>query len=69
MFSSNINNSFEVKLHFLFLFSDAIVAGVVDRWLQKTGSKYIESIMGQEVGLNWKLIGVNSQLATNASVT
>ena len=54
--------SFEVKLHFLFLFADAIVAGVVDRWLQKTESKYTERIMGQEFGLNWKLIGVNNQL-------
>jgi len=50
--ASQYGKPFLLKGNFI-LFSDAIVAGVVDRWLQKTGSKYTDSIMGQEVGLNW----------------
>jgi len=64
--SSNIRISFAVKLHFLFLFSFAklaIVAGVSDRWLQKTGSKCTKSIMAQEVGCNWILIAVNKSVS------
>jgi len=46
-----IRISFAVKLHFLFLFSDAIVAGVVDRWLQKTWSNFTTSIKGHEASV------------------